>query len=87
MAHIALCFMAFSLIRHLGHRLAGLDMRLSPRGIRDALAHQQCSIVRDDESGRRYVIPSTTTKEGKAIYKAMGVKMGTTVYVLCQDED
>ena len=87
MAHIALCFTAFSLIRHLGHRLADLDMRLSPRGIRDALAHQQCSIVRDDESGQRYVIPSTTTKEVIGIDKEMGVKMGTTAYALYQDED
>ena len=43
--------------------------------------------MHDDESGKRFVIPSTTTKEGKAIDKAMGARLRTRAYELNQDED
>ena len=55
-----------SLICHLGHRLAGLKMTLSPRVIRDALVHQKCSIVCDEESGKQFALPSAPRRRRKS---------------------
>ena len=85
-AHLALSFMAFSLVRHLGHRLAGRRLTLSPEVIREALTHQQCSLIRDTETGRRYVMPSATTREAETIYKAMGVRMATRTHELVEED-
>ena len=79
-AHIAICFMAFSLIRFLCHRMSGRKDRLSPKRIREALLARQCTILRDQETDTRYAVYSKSTEEVKAIYKAMGMKLVTATH-------
>ena len=74
-AHLALSFMAFTCVRHLEYRLWLSKPRLSPRKIRSALLHQQCSVLQHVDDGRRYGVPSALTSEAREIYSVMGARV------------
>ena len=71
-AHIAISFMAFACVRHLAYRVAVQKRRMSPEAIRSALVHRQCSILRCQQTGNRYVIPSKPTPKAEMIYANHG---------------
>lgn len=74
-AHLAICFVAFSLIRFLQHRiLKEKQERYSADRIRQELFRVQESIVRYTTTGDRYVIPSKPSNEAYIIYEAMQMK-------------
>lgn len=79
-AHIAICFMALTLIRHLQYRMKILGKPLSSEKIRQALISAQLSIVRDIKTDHLYGIPSATKSEVKELYKAVGVKLTDIPY-------
>ena len=81
-AHIAISFMAFACVRHLAYRVAVQKRRMSPEAIRSALVHRQCSILRCQQTGNRYVIPSKPTPKAEMIYATMGLPLTTTPYQL-----
>ncbi len=81
-AHIAISFMAFACVRHLAYRVAVQKRRMSPEVIRSALVHRQCSILRCQQTGNRYVIPSKPTPKAEMIYATMGLPLTTTPYQL-----
>ena len=56
--------------------------RMSPEVIRSALVHRQCSILRCQQTGNRYVIPSKPTPKAEMIYATMGLPLTTTPYQL-----
>jgi len=74
-AHIALCFVAFSLIRFLQYRIMQKTAaRFSAEQIRDELFRIQESILRYKIDYSRYVVPSKPSEDALKIYKAMNME-------------
>jgi len=74
-AHIAICYMAFSLIRFLQNKLQKeANIRLSPEKIRSELYRVQDSILIDTETDQKYVIPSKPSSDALKIYHTMEKK-------------
>ncbi len=79
-AHIAISFMAFSLVRHLEYRLKLHWYNFSPRVIRDELLRVQWSIIFDKINPKtKWFLPSNISKIWENIYKIMGKKWLRTV--------
>jgi len=71
-AHMAICFVAFSLIRFLQYRLSNkIKENFSAERIREELYRIQESIVRNRTNYERYVIPSKPSQDAIKIYDAM----------------
>jgi len=81
-AHIAIAFMAFSLVRHLMYRVKIQQHAMSPAVIRNALLHVQTSILKDSKTGRRYAMPSNVSPDARTLYKVMGLPVSTTPYLI-----
>ena len=81
-AHLAISFMAYTLVRHLEHRVRLQYKKLSPQCIRTALLGVQESILYDTKSDKRFGLPSNTTVDAEKIYKLMGVKLNKTPYLM-----
>ena len=74
-AHIAICFMAYTLVRHLEYRVRLLYKKLSPQRIKELLLSVQVSLLQDSKTKRKFLFPSNYEDEVKKIYKIMGVEM------------
>ena len=72
--HLAITFMALLCVRHLAYRVELQSRRLSPEAIRTALLHVQSSVLEHLGTRRRYVIPSSVSREAEKIYQVMGLK-------------
>jgi transposase len=82
-AHIAICFVAFSLIRFLQHKLkkeAGENF--SAERIREELFRVQESILRNTVDNNRYVVPSKPSQDALRIYQAMHRKRNVVPFRL-----
>jgi len=82
-AHLAISFMAYTLVRHLEHRVRLQYIKLSPERIRKILLSVQVSILYDTRSKTRFALPSKVSQDAKKIYKLMEVSISTTPYKLC----
>jgi transposase len=84
MAHIAICFVAFSLIRFLQHHVKQeLGEPFSAQRISLELNSVQQSILRDvNKNNVKYVIPSKSSNNVLKIYKAMKLNRNVTPYNL-----
>lgn len=71
-AHIAICYMAFAVLRHLEY-LVQLTQKLSPQCIIEELIDVQSSILHDVSTHKRYRLPSCFTHNASKIYKAVGL--------------
>jgi transposase len=82
MAHIAVCFVAFSLIRFLQHHIKEETKELfSARRISMELNSVQQSILYDlRDKNNRYVIPSKSSENVLSIYKTMNLNRNTVPY-------
>ena len=85
-AHIAICFMAYSMVKNLEHRVGLQYKKLSIESIRKTLAHVQTSILYDKKKKIRYGLPSMLKLDAKKIYKLMGLSKQSTPYIIkkCQ---
>ena len=81
-AHIAICFMALTCMRHLYNRVAKGYARLSPEKIRMELMHIQTSILRNIDDDTQYAVPSSLSQDVKAIYRIMDIKPRLSPYKL-----
>lgn len=72
-AHILLCYIAFTLVRHAAYRVETQQKKLSVQDIRSELWRTQSSILRDKETGKIYRLPSKMSHEARSIYQAFGV--------------
>jgi transposase len=72
-AHIALCFMAFSVLRHMEYHIK-LTQKLSLEVMLDELTHVQASFYRHLPTGKIYRIPKILTKCFKDIQDIPGTK-------------
>ena len=77
-AHIAICFVAFALLRILRHRyhtLFGAKQRLSEGQILAELSQVQVSLIRDRGTDAEYLLPSKAREEAIRLYHAVGQKI------------
>ncbi len=82
-SHIAICFVAFSLIRFLQHKLRKqTGESFSAERIREELFHVQESILRNTADNNRYVIPSKPSPDAIRIYEAMNKKRNVVPFKL-----
>lgn len=81
-AHLAISFMAYSLVRHLEYKVKLLYKKLSPQKIRTALLGVQASILYDIKTDKKFAFPSKLSDNAKRIYKVMEVKPLTKPYIL-----
>jgi len=77
-AHIAIVYMAFSLVRFMQYKLSIAGLKLSPERVREELNHVQESLLVDTQTGARYIIPSKPTENIRKIYEIFGEKYNTT---------
>ena len=81
-AHLAISFMAYTLVRHLEHRVRLQYKKLSPQRIRTALLAVQESILYDTKNDKKFGLPSSITIDAEKIYKLMEVKINKIPYLL-----
>ena len=81
-AHLAISFMAYTLVRHLEHRVRLQYKKLSPQRIRTALLGVQESILYDTKHNRRFALPSDISLDAEKIYKLMGARINKIPYKL-----
>jgi len=81
-AHMAICFTAYALAKHLEYRVRLCYGKLSIEKIRQLLIHVQTSILFDQEKRIRYGLPSKMKKEARKIYDAIGIKRSITPYII-----
>jgi transposase len=81
-AHLAISFMAYTLVRHLEHRVRLQYIKLSPQRIRQLLLNVQVSRLFDTRTKMRFALPSTIAPEAIKIYKLMDVPIKRLAYVL-----
>lgn len=73
-AYIAIAFMAFVCVRYLEYRVSVQSRKLSPEVIREALLDVQASIIKDNKSGKEFVLPSKINAYAKEIYRVLRIK-------------
>ena len=73
-AHIALCFLSLTLMRHLQYNLTRKNIKISMNKLNDELRKLQHSICKDSYTGLLLKIPSAQTPIAKQIYSALGIK-------------
>lgn len=72
-AHLAISFMAYTLVRHLEYRVRLQYIKLSPEKIKQILLSVQTSIYYDTKNNTKYSMPSLMSDDAKKIYKLMDV--------------
>lgn len=81
-AHIAICFAAYGLVKHLEYRVRLQYKKLSIEKIRYALMKVQTSILFDKKKRIRYGLPSFMKKDARKIYDILNIKRSTTPYII-----
>jgi len=85
-AHIAICFIAFALIRFLQFKIKQqLQESLSAERIKKELYSIQESILKDTTNNRRYVIPSKPSQDARKIYEVMNKKRDVIPFKLMKN--
>lgn len=79
-AHIAICFLAYTLARQAMFRVNAKYQRMSFERIREELQYSQHSIVLDKRSMKRYAIPSVVTPTVRKLYSVFGLTRSDTPY-------
>ncbi len=77
-AHLAICFVAFALLRILRHRYNarfGGKQRLSEGQILAELSTVETSIICDGGNQAHYLLPSKVTDAGARLYQTVGLKI------------
>lgn len=72
-AHIAICYMAFTLLKQIEYKVA-LTQKISVDNIVDALLSVQSSILKSTKTGDLYRLPSAMKHTATKIYKTFNLK-------------
>ncbi len=72
-AHIAICYMAFTVLRHMEYRVK-LTQKISLETMLDEFMNVQSSIYVHQPTGRRYRMPGKFTQNASKIYKALNME-------------
>jgi transposase len=81
-AHIGISFIAFVCVRYLEYRLSVQSQKISPEEIRKALLEVQASVLHDQKSGKRFLLPAKINNNAKEIYRIMKVKLPKKIMVI-----
>ena len=81
-AHIAICFIAYSLSYYMKHTLEINNTKMSLASLRNHLKRDQYSIIEDQKTKKRFKVPSRNTEEIKSIYRAFGLIRATQIVTL-----
>lgn len=81
-AHIGICFVAYSLVKHLEYRVRLQYKKLSIEKIRYTLMKVQTSILFDRQKRIRYGLPSRMKKDARKIYNILDIKRRVTPYII-----
>lgn len=71
-AHIAICYMAFSILRNVEY-IVNLTQKISPQTVIDELMEVQSSILKDTSTNKRYKMPGRFSHQASKIYKAFDI--------------
>jgi transposase len=71
-AHIAICYMAFAVLRHMEY-IVNLTQKISPQFILEELMEVQSSILKDTVTGKQYRMPGRFSQTASKIYKAFNL--------------
>ena len=77
-AHVAICFVAFALLRILRHRyniMHGASEPLSEARILSELSGVEVSVIRDRATTAQYLLPSAASTTKARLYNAVGQKL------------
>lgn len=80
-AHVALCFIAFTVIKHALFHLEQKGFPMSFEQLRNDLLHAQSSVLLDITNNKKYILPSKTTQNQRQIYSAFGMNRRDTPYL------
>lgn len=82
-AHIAICYMTFSVLRHLQYSI-NLTQKISIDTILDTLLNVQSSIYVHKKTQDQYRVPGYFSNDAKKIYKTFGLERSTDaeIYLL-----
>ena len=80
-AHIAICYMTFTVLRHLQYRV-NLTQKISIDTILDELMNVQASIYRHKRTKDRYRVPGAYSNNARKIYKTFELErsLDATIY-------
>ena len=81
-AHIAICFAAYALVKHLEYRVRLQYKKLSIEKIRYSLMKVQTSILFDSHKRIRYGLPSRMKRDARKIYNILDIKRSITPYII-----
>ena len=81
-SHILICYMAYALVARVKYKLKKAKVKLSIERIREELGYLQASVVRDQKTGQRFLLPSKVTNTQRAICDALGVKLQEKIQIL-----
>jgi len=73
-AHILICYLAFAISRYTQKQIEKYVGFISIEKIRDALGGVESSLLEDQLTGERYILPSSMSQEARNIYRAMGLQ-------------
>jgi len=79
-AHILICFMSYALSKYALCRMKNSGLSISLEKLRTNLGAVEASIVKDQQSKKRYVIPSKVTECIQLIYQAFHKKRDSRPY-------
>ena len=80
--HILICFIAYGLACFVRESLKRAGFPLSFEKIREELSEVQVSPVRDEKTGRSFLLPSKVTSTQRAIYEVFNKKLRQTTQFL-----
>ena len=78
-AHIAICFLAYSLSYTMKYQLEQEGVKFSIQKMREILKRDQYSIIEDQKSKKLYRFPSKATEPIQAIYQVFGLKRASEI--------
>lgn len=81
-AHIAICFAAYALVKHLEYRVRLQYKKLSVEKIRYNLMKVQTSILFDKVKRIRYGLPSRMKRDARKIYNILNIGRSITPYII-----
>ncbi len=83
-AHLLLCFLAFTLIRHAEYRIELQKENVSIQDMRRLLWRTQVSILKDHKTEKLYRVPSKPNQKTKKIYQTFGLVRNEKIELINQ---
>ncbi len=81
-AHMAISFVAYTLVKHLEYKVKLQYRKMSPEQIRQCLVRGQTSILFDVEKRIRYGLPSRLSREARKIYDICRIDRKMTPFII-----